>query len=131
MCARMRVCVCVHQCVHVAFVCFFVHVHALPFLLGGTITVNDRVPKHFSGPLFWLGHCNNSTVPVEPKQRIMYVCMQNHNYHIQEKCCINFEIGHCPPWNDSNIRWGFTELKEMLNTHTQQLHCEARGLSLP
>lgn len=45
----VRVCVRVHQCAHVAFVRFFVHVHALPFSLDGTIKMNDRVQSIFPG----------------------------------------------------------------------------------
>lgn len=51
MCVRACVYACVHQCAHVAFVCFFVHVHALPFLLDGTIKMNDRVQSVFSQAL--------------------------------------------------------------------------------
>lgn len=46
-CVRVCVYVWVHQCVHVAFVHFFVHVHALPFLLDGTIKMNYRVQSIF------------------------------------------------------------------------------------
>lgn len=48
-CTCVCVCACVHPCAHVAFVCFFVHVHALPFLLDGTIKVNDRVQSIVPG----------------------------------------------------------------------------------
>lgn len=39
----------VRQCAHVAFVCFFVHVHALPFLLDGTVKKNDGAQSIFPG----------------------------------------------------------------------------------
>lgn len=48
-CVRACLYVRVHLCAHVAFVCFFVHVHALPFLLGGTIKANDGVQSIFPG----------------------------------------------------------------------------------
>lgn len=49
LCSCVRVYVRVHQCANVAFVRFFVHVHALPFSLDGTIKRNDRVQSIFPG----------------------------------------------------------------------------------
>lgn len=57
-CSMRGVC-CVHVCVgacmcvcigvRMLHLCFFVHVHALPFLLDGTIKMNGRVQSIFPG----------------------------------------------------------------------------------
>lgn len=83
----VRASVGVNRCTHVAFVRFFVHVHALPFLW--LIQMNDRVQSVPSSVV--------RTLRLSLFRKIEgYLCLyENHSccyYYIQEKCCI-----HC--WN--------------------------------